>query len=186
MSALVCCHESFISKLIEPQVWFPVLSGFVAYFAQQWIRMVLRRKSESRRAVIYLGELAEEVSIGCDLFEYMFLHGGQPSMRGGRPNFMTRECWNEGHKSAIPDDIFERIINVSHYTKKCDVTSLRSHLKNYYVCICGQYRRIVMKEVPFLPMEYYNSLEGARMVKRLVADCKVMMEENSRRVVWPW
>ena len=57
---------------------------------------------------------------------------------------------------------------------------------NYYVCICSQYERIAKKEVPFAPMEYKNSLDGARMVKKLVADCITMMEKNASRNLWPW
>ena len=174
------------SDLMNSQVWFPVFSGFVAYFVQQWIQMVFRRKRESRLAVIYLSEIEEEISVGCDLFEYMFLHGGEPKERGGRPKFMSAECWNSGHKSVVPDMVFDRIINVAHRTKKIDVRALRSHLKNYYVCICQQYRRIVLREVPFIPTDYQNSLEGVRMVRRLVADCKEMMGQNSKRNFWPW
>ena len=187
VEVFVGTESSLFAKLQEPQVWFPVFAAFVGYFLQSWIRMVFRRKDESRRAVIYLEEIAEEVENGLVLFEYMFEHGGEVKRRGGLPLFMTRESWGEGSfKSVLPDDVFQRIINVGYRMQKRDVQALRSHLKNYYVCICQQYERIAKKEVVFEPMQYLNSLEGARMVKKLVADCMMMMDRNARRNIWPW
>lgn len=187
VEVLGCVENSLFMKLLEPQVWFPAFAAIFAYFFQSWIRMVFRRKDESRRAVIYLKEIDEEIKTGLDLFEYMFWCGGEVMMCGGRPLFMTTESWGTGgFKTLLSDDVFQRIINVAYRTKRVDVQSLRSHLKNYYVCICSQYERIARKEIPFAPMRYKNSLDGARMVKKLVADCITMMEKNASRNLWPW
>ena len=132
IEAFAGAGSSLFVKLLEPQVWFPAFAAIFAYFFQSWIRMVFRRKDESRRAVIYLKEINEEIKTGLDLFEYMFWCGGEVMMCGGRPLFMTTESWGTGgFKTLLSDDVFQRIINVAYRTKRVDVQSLRSHLKNY-------------------------------------------------------
>ena len=184
---IACVQESFLDKLLDPKVWAPVALALIGYFLQAWIRMVLRRKEQSRRAAMHLAEIKEEVDHGVELLDFMHAHGGEPMSFDGRPYLMTTELWEEGKfHSILPDDVFLRIANVTYRTKKMDVKSLRSHLKNYYVCICPRYCRIAKGNMAFNPGLHRNDLDGARMVQKLIEECIKMMEQNARRLLWPW
>lgn len=177
--------ESFLRQCADPQVWMPVVVALVGFLVGSWIRMILSRKEVSRRAVTYLTEIAEEVEIGVELLHYWYDHGGVAKSYCGHTPRMTKEAWR-GFSSIVPDDVYQRILNVAHRTGKSNMRGLRSHLKNYYVCICGHYERVINNQIPFNAGYFRNDIDGADMVKQLVDECKDMMEKNSRRWFWPW
>jgi len=177
--------SSLWQKCLEPQVWVPVSMAIVGFLLHSWIRMIFSRREASRRAEMYLREIAEEIGNGVKLLHYWYDHGGVPMSFCGHVPMMTTQAW-KGFSAIIPDDIYQRILNVSHHTKKINAGDLRSHLKNYYVCICSHYERVVKGKLPFNAGYYKNDVDGAEMVKKLVDDCMAMMRENAERWFWPW
>lgn len=174
-----------IPGLFDPGNWIPILVAVIAYFFQSWLRMRTRRCLQSRIAAMILGEIREEVRSGVNLLRHWYEHGGVPKTYGDWVPSMTKESWR-GFNEIIPPEIYERIIAVTCRCGDNGVRMLRSHLKNYYVCICGHYDRCaVRKERAFNAGYYLNDVQGAEMVLGLVEKCRGMMERNSERFWWP-
>jgi len=178
-------EPSLLQKCLEPNVWVPVAMAIAGFLVHSWIRMIFTRREESRRAVTYLREISEEVGNGVRLIRYWYEHGGTPMSFCGHVPMMTTQAW-KGFSAIVPDDIYQRILNVSFHTRKVDAGMLRTHLKNYYICICGHYERVVNKELAFNAGYFRNDVDGAEMVKTLIEKCIEMMNENANRWIWPW
>ena len=177
--------DKWVEKFGDPGNLIPVLVAGIAYFFQAWLRMRTKRCLQSRIAAMILGEIHEEVRSGVHLLRYWYEHGGAPKTYGDWVPSMTTESWR-GFNEIIPSEIYERIIAVTCRSGDNGVCMLRSHLKNYYVCICGHYDKCaVRKERVFNAGYYLNDIQGAEMVLGLVEKCRGMMERNSKRFWWP-
>ena len=180
-----CMPKTLIDQLVEPTVWFPVLIAIVAYFLQQWIRTVWKRREDSNIAAIYLHEIKQEVDIGIRRLEYLYTHAGQPYMSGEYRPIMPTQNWT-GVRDILPDDIFRRLCNVAKHKKIKGFDDMRFHLKNYYTVICKFGNDVILGNGPFDNDVARKDLDGARMVSERLEEAKGIMEENAKCRVWPW
>ncbi len=180
-----CTANIVIEKLKDPQVWFPVFTGITAYFAQAWVRMVLKRKEQSRIAAIYLREIRQEVEIGIERLEYLYTHAGQPYKSGEYRPIMPTQNWT-GVRDILPDDIFRRLCNVARHKKDNSFDDLRFHLKNYFTVICKFGNEAILGDGIFDKTTARVDLDGARMVSNLLKRAEYIMENNAKCFLWPW
>ena len=181
-----CCADSaFLEKIREPAVWFPVAVAIVTYFLQLWIRTIRKRREDSILAAIYLHEIKNEVEIGIERLEYLYTHAGRPYKSGEYRPLMPTQNWN-GVREILPDDVFRRLCKVARRANMEGFDDIRFHLKNYYTVICKFGNDAITGVGPFDKTTARIDLDGSRMVNNMLGQAKALMEENSKRILFPW
>ena len=181
-----CVPKTCIEQLAEPSVWFPVLSAILAFFVQLWFRMVRKRKEDSNIAALYLYEIKKEIEVGIERLEYLYTHAGRPYKSGEYRPIMPTQNWI-GVRGIFPDEIFRRLNNTArHNNKEEDFQNLRFHLKNYYTVVCKFGNDAILGIGPFDKAVARVDLDGARGVCDMLERARLLMEENAKRIIWPW
>ena len=156
-----------------------------AWLFQRWLSMVLKRREQSLLAVCYLKELRREIATGVKRLRALYC--GNKVHEGTYRPIMPVDNWL-GVRDTIPDDVFRRICSVAEKKGGMErIDDLRWHLKNYYCVICKYGNELILEEagVAFEKKVVREHLDGAKMLLGLIDEVKGMMEENSRRHIWP-
>jgi hypothetical protein len=181
-----CVSQGIADKMMEPQVWFPVLSAIIAYFLQLWIRTVNKRREDSAIASLYLYEIKKEVDIGIERLEHLYTHGGKAFAIGKYRPIMPTKNWI-GVREIFPDDVFRRLNNVAISNGRYnEFKNLRFDLKNYYTVICKFGNDVINGKIGFEKEVARIDLDGARGVSKMLNKAGMLMDKNAKRFFWPY